>query len=80
MEKLEKNLSFSRFKRKLEVIEQLHTAPSMYIATAVEVVRRRAFSERYLEKSADLSDKFTQLHREEFSARNVFQVNYVVPW
>ena len=33
-----------RLERKLEVIEQLHLAPSMYMATVVEVVRRRAFS------------------------------------
>lgn len=39
-----------RLKQKLEVIEQLHAAPSMYIASAVEVVRRKAFSERYLSK------------------------------
>ena len=58
----------------MEVIEQLHTAPSMYIATAVEVVRRRSFSSRYLDKAGDLSEKFTELHDGELHARNTFQV------
>ena len=33
---------------KLQVMEQLHLAPSMYLATAVEVVRRKAFSRNFL--------------------------------
>ena len=36
--------ALKRLERKLEAIEQLHLAPSMYMATVVEVVRRRAFS------------------------------------
>ena len=30
-------------------MEQLHLAPSMYLATAVEVVRRKAFSRNFLQ-------------------------------
>jgi hypothetical protein len=33
---------------RMEVLEQLHLAPSMYLATVLEVVRRRSFSEHYL--------------------------------
>ncbi|TRY75650.1 hypothetical protein TCAL_04589 [Tigriopus californicus] len=62
-----------RLNRKLEVIEQLHTAPSMYVATAVEVVRRRAFSDRFLARTASLSEKFSSLHQEEVSLRRNFQ-------
>ncbi len=62
-----------RLKQKLLVIEQLHTAPSMYIAASVEVVRRKAFSERYLEKAKDLSDKFSMVHSNEAKARSAFQ-------
>ena len=32
-----------RLSRRLEVMEQLHLAPSIYLATVVEVVRRRSF-------------------------------------
>ncbi len=34
-----------------KVMEQLHLAPSMYLATAVEVVRRKAFSRNFLQVS-----------------------------
>ena len=44
-----------RLSRRLEVMEQLHLAPSMYLATVVEVVRRRAFSDQYLKKASILN-------------------------
>ncbi len=46
----------------------------MYLATVVEVVRRRAFSDHYLEKSKCLSERFYQLHNDEVCARSAFQV------
>ena len=58
--------------KKLEVLEQLHLAPSMFIATSVEVVRRRAFSNHYMEKTTGLSEKFSKLHREEMLLRKDF--------
>lgn len=62
-----------RLGRKLEVIEQLHLAPSMFMATVVEVVRRRAFSQHYLEKAATLADTFSNLHEEEIALRMNYQ-------
>lgn len=62
-----------RLNRKLEAIEQIHAAPSIYIATAVEVVRRRAFAKHYLEKAGSLSEKFSALHQEEMALRSNFQ-------
>eukprot|EP00095_Tigriopus_kingsejongensis_P007557 maker-scaffold104_size368486-snap-gene-2.42 protein:Tk07557 transcript:maker-scaffold104_size368486-snap-gene-2.42-mRNA-1 annotation:"rb1-inducible coiled-coil protein 1" len=62
-----------RLNRKLEVIEQLHTAPSIYVATAVEVVRRRAFSGRFLDNTKALSAKFSTIHSEEVTFRRNFQ-------
>ena len=38
-----------RLRRKLDAVEQIHMAPSIYLATAVEVVRRRAFSGNILQ-------------------------------
>ena len=58
--------------KKLEVLEQLHLAPSIFIATVVEVVRRRAFSRHYLEKTTGLSEKFSKLHGEEMILRKDF--------
>ena len=63
-----------RLRRKLDVVEQIHMAPSIYMATAVEVVRRRAFSEQYLKKATNIADTFCTLHDEELSIRMNFQV------
>ena len=49
-------------------------APSIYMATAVEVVRRRAFSDQYLKKATSIADTFCTLHDEELSLRMNFQV------
>ena len=62
-----------RLNKKLEVIEQIHSAPALYIAAAVEVVRRRAFSMHYLEKANALSHRFSSLHDEELAVRKNFQ-------
>ena len=63
-----------RLLRKLDVVEQIHMAPSIYLATAVEVVRRRAFTEQYMKKAVNIADNFSTLHSEEFSLRNNFHV------
>ena len=61
-----------RLQMKMEIIEQIHAAPSMYIACSVEVVRRKAFSDRFLLKAAALSEKFSDLYEEEMSLRQNF--------
>jgi hypothetical protein len=62
-----------RLRRKLDVVEQIHMAPSIYMATAVEVVRRRAFADHYLYKANSLADTFSSLHDEELVLRINFQ-------
>jgi hypothetical protein len=49
-----------RLNKKLEVIEQIHTAPAIYIAAAVEVVRRRAFRDDNLRLQLLGSSSFNQ--------------------
>ena len=66
------NEELRRLSRKLDVIEQIHLAPSIYLATAVEVVRRRAFAEQFLHKSNAIADTFSALHSEEFDLRTNF--------
>ena len=58
-----------RLRRKLDVVEQIHMAPSIYMATAVEVVRRRAFSGQYLKKAISIAENFNTLHHEEMALR-----------
>jgi RB1-inducible coiled-coil protein 1 len=37
-----------RLRRKLDVIQQIHLSPQMYISAVEEVVRRRTFSQAFL--------------------------------
>ena len=62
-----------RLSRRLEVMEQLHLAPSIYLATVVEVVRRRSFSQHYLKKAGLVAGTFGDLHKEEVNTRSSFQ-------
>ena len=62
-----------RLSRRLEVMEQLHLAPSIYLATLVEVVRRRSFSQQYLKKAGLIAGTFGEVHAEELRTRQIFQ-------
>ena len=62
-----------RLSRRLEVMEQLHLAPSIYLATLVEVVRRRSFSQQYLKKAGLIAGTFGEVHAEEIRTRQIFQ-------
>jgi len=62
-----------RLSRRLEVLEQLHLAPSIYLATVVEVVRRRSFSQKYLTKAGIIAGTFGEVHNEEVRTREIFQ-------
>ena len=55
------NNEMIRVTKRMEVIDQLHLAPSIYLATVVEVVRRRAFSDHFLQKAVMLADNFSQV-------------------
>ena len=62
-----------RLSRRLEVMEQLHLAPSIYLATLVEVVRRRSFSQQFTKKAGMIAGTFGEVHAEEVRQREVFQ-------
>jgi RB1-inducible coiled-coil protein 1 len=40
--------SVKRLRRQLEILQQLHTAPTVYLTAVAEVVRRRTFSQAFL--------------------------------
>jgi RB1-inducible coiled-coil protein 1 len=67
-----------RLSRRLEVMEQLHLAPSMYLATVVEVVRRKSFSDHFMRKSSLLASNFTNIFTEEVKTRKIFQVKLFI--
>ena len=62
-----------RLSRRLEVLEQLHLAPTMYVATVVEIVRRRSFSEQYLRKTSFFAQNFSTVYNDEVKLRKTFQ-------
>ena len=62
-----------RLSRRLEVMEQLHLAPSIYLATLVEVVRRRSFSHQYLKRAGVIAGTFGEVHAQEMRTRQIFQ-------
>lgn len=40
--------SLKRLRRHVEIIQQIHIAPAMYLSAVAEVVRRRGFSQAFL--------------------------------
>lgn len=42
------NESIKRLKRHFDILRQIHLAPTIYVSSIAEVVRRRAFSQAFL--------------------------------
>ena len=41
--------TLKKLKRRLEIMQQMHNAPSLYCSAIVEVVRRRSFSRHFIQ-------------------------------
>ena len=41
--------NLKKLKRKLEIIQQIHDAPDLYAKAVVEVVRRKEFTQTFME-------------------------------
>lgn len=65
--------SLKRLRRHLEVIQQIHLAPQMYLSAVAEVVRRRTFSQAFLVWATSLACQLLTVHSEEISRRREFQ-------
>lgn len=65
--------SLKRLRRHLEVLQQIHLAPEMYISAVVEVVRRRTFSQAFLVWASNLACQLMTVHSEELARRREFQ-------
>ncbi|XP_067123333.1 RB1-inducible coiled-coil protein 1 isoform X2 [Centruroides vittatus] len=61
-----------RLKKYLEVVEQIHLAPKVYLTAVAEVVRRRNFSRLFVQWSGNLSQQSLELHKKEIAARKTF--------
>ncbi|XP_036148269.1 RB1-inducible coiled-coil protein 1 isoform X1 [Monomorium pharaonis] len=68
--------SLKRLRRHLEVLQQIHLAPQMYISAVVEVVRRRTFSRAFLVWASNLACQLLSVHSEELARRREFQSKF----
>lgn len=64
--------SLKRLHKHLEIIEQIHMAPNMYVIAVTEVVRRRMFSSYFLRWASDLACRLMTIYNEEVMRRHEF--------
>ncbi|CAH1252988.1 RB1CC1 [Branchiostoma lanceolatum] len=65
--------NIKRLKKRLEIVEQVSEAPTVYCQAVAETCRRRQFSEQFLQWAGNLSQDFTQLREEEVNRRKEFK-------
>ncbi|XP_017878640.1 RB1-inducible coiled-coil protein 1 isoform X1 [Ceratina calcarata] len=68
--------SLKRIRRYLEVLQQIHLAPQMYMNAVAEVVRRRTFSQAFLVWASNLACQLLTVHSEELTRRREFQSKF----
>ncbi|KAG7207534.1 hypothetical protein KM043_009165 [Ampulex compressa] len=68
--------SLKRLRRHLEVLQQIHLAPQMYMNAVAEVVRRRTFSQAFLVWASNLACQLLTVHSEEIARRREFQSKF----
>ncbi|CAL7935954.1 unnamed protein product [Xylocopa violacea] len=68
--------SLKRLRRHLEVLQQIHMAPQMYVSAVAEVVRRRTFSQAFLVWASNLACQLLTVHSEELARRRKFQSKF----
>ncbi|XP_020812785.1 RB1-inducible coiled-coil protein 1 [Drosophila serrata] len=65
-----------RAERHISIIEQIHRAPSTYVAAVAEVVRRKIFSDEFRQWATRLSVDFDRIHSEELRRRTEFNASF----
>lgn len=65
-----------RAERHISIIEQIHQAPSIYVAAVTEVVRRKIFSDEFRVWASRLSVDFDRIHSEELQRRRLFNDSF----
>ncbi|XP_076244225.1 autophagy-related 17 isoform X1 [Calliopsis andreniformis] len=68
--------SLKRLRKLLEVLQQIHLAPQMYMNAVAEVVRRRTFSQAFLLWASNLACQLLTVHSEELARRREFQSKF----
>ncbi|PSN56671.1 hypothetical protein C0J52_00056 [Blattella germanica] len=62
-----------KVRRLIDVIQQVHLCPQMYVTAVGEVVRRRTFSQAFLLWASDLACQLLAVYNEEVARRKDFQ-------
>lgn len=65
-----------RAERHIHIIDQIHQAPSMYVAAVTEVMRRKIFSTEFRLWASKLAEDFDSIHSEEMRRRQEFNTNF----
>ncbi|XP_053960571.1 RB1-inducible coiled-coil protein 1 [Anastrepha ludens] len=65
-----------RAERHIQIIEQIHQAPCIYVAAVTEVVRRKIFSGEFRLWASKLAEDFDIIHNEEIKRRQQFNANF----
>ncbi|XP_067647812.1 RB1-inducible coiled-coil protein 1 [Eurosta solidaginis] len=65
-----------RAERHIQIIEQIHQAPCIYVAAVTEVVRRKIFSGEFRLWATKLAEDFETIHCEEIKRRQQFNANF----
>uniref|UniRef100_A0A0K8UHR7 RB1-inducible coiled-coil protein 1 n=1 Tax=Bactrocera latifrons TaxID=174628 RepID=A0A0K8UHR7_BACLA len=65
-----------RAERHIQIIEQIHQAPCIYVAAVTEVVRRKIFSGEFRLWATKLAEDFEIIHNEEIRRRQQFNENF----
>ncbi|KAF2878808.1 hypothetical protein ILUMI_27364 [Ignelater luminosus] len=60
----------------LQIVQQIHRTPAIYLSAVAEVVRRRAFSQVYLSRASELACHLLTIHNEEMTRRKEFHSQF----
>ncbi|XP_066138888.1 RB1-inducible coiled-coil protein 1 isoform X3 [Euwallacea fornicatus] len=70
------NGQVNRLRKHLELFQQIHLAPLIYMNAVVEVVRRRSFSQLFLMWASDLACQMMTIYNEELTRRKDFSSQF----
>nr|XP_023021449.1 RB1-inducible coiled-coil protein 1 [Leptinotarsa decemlineata] len=68
--------NLKRVQKYLEILHQIHVAPSTYLNAIIEVVRRRKYSASLKTWGEELSNNFLALHTKELERRKQFDMEF----
>ncbi|XP_055381937.1 RB1-inducible coiled-coil protein 1 [Condylostylus longicornis] len=65
-----------RVERHINIIQQIHLTPKIYLEAVTEVVRRRIFSGEFVQWASNLACDFDAIHNEEVERRRQFNSKF----